>query len=425
MSSPSVQLLMRRRWWVLGLASLANLSGYYVYDSIAPVADLLHRQLAFNYAQIGTLNAVYSLPNIVIALFGGVLADRYGASRVGLWTALICFLGAILTAASGAFPVMAAGRLLFGIGGDALFVAMLVALARWFSGAQVSFALAMFYSLARVGSYLSDVSPTLAKPLYALGWQPPLMLAAAVAGLGLAAAAAYRGLERRSVLPTVSGACAARAWPSFRGIDPAFWYLLWTGAIFYGVVWAFRSTFSIEYFQNARGLSLQAAGLANSWVFFASIFATPVVGWVADRIGQPIVMLASGMLALALSFALLASTACPLWLSTALMGVSFSVVPTVLWPAVSKIVELGRLGAAFGLMTVLQNVGITACNVAVGWLNDTSRAGRAHPAGYAPMIWLLFVLSLFGCGLILRLWAGGSGAARPVRAATGSRGVSR
>ncbi len=412
MSSPSGPTLMRTRWWVLGLVSLANLSGYYVYDSIAPVADLLHRQLGFSYTQIGTLNAIYSLPNIVIALLGGILADRYGAAVVGLWTAAICFLGALLTAASGHFALMTAGRLLFGIGGDAMFVAMLVALGRWFSGAQVSFALALFYSLARVGSYLSDMSPTLARPFYELGWQPPLLLAAGVSGLGLAAAILYRWLETRTGLPTTAGAAQAFTWPALRGIDPAFWYLLWMGAIFYGVVWAFRSTFSIEYFQNARGLSLQAAGVTNSWVFFASIFATPLVGWIADKVGQPIKMLAGGMLALALSFVLLQAAACPLWVSTALMGVSFSVVPTVLWPAVAKIIELGRLGAAFGLMTVLQNVGISVCNVAVGWLNDAAGAGPHHAAGYAPMIWFLFLLSLVGCVLILRLWLRRGGATR-------------
>src|SRR6185312_6803913 len=99
MSSPSGRILMHTRWWVLGLVSLANLSGYYVYDSIAPVADLLHRQLGFSYIQIGTLNAIYSVPNTVIPLFAGILADRYGAALVGVWTAAICLLGALLTAA--------------------------------------------------------------------------------------------------------------------------------------------------------------------------------------------------------------------------------------------------------------------------------------------------------------------------------------
>ena len=69
------------RWWVLGLISLSNLGSYYVYDAIAPVADLLHRQLGFSYADVGSLNAIYSLPNIFIAL------HRLGAT-LGLMTIL-------------------------------------------------------------------------------------------------------------------------------------------------------------------------------------------------------------------------------------------------------------------------------------------------------------------------------------------------
>ena len=60
--------------------SLAMIGNYYVYDSIGPVAELLSRQLGYSDTQIGTLNAVYSLPNIVMVLIGGVLVDRYSAA---------------------------------------------------------------------------------------------------------------------------------------------------------------------------------------------------------------------------------------------------------------------------------------------------------------------------------------------------------
>ena len=52
--------------------SLASVGNYYVYDSIGPVADLLSTQLGFSDTQIGTLNAVYSLPNIFMVLIGGM-----------------------------------------------------------------------------------------------------------------------------------------------------------------------------------------------------------------------------------------------------------------------------------------------------------------------------------------------------------------
>jgi MFS family permease len=58
--------------------SVAMFGNYYVYDSVAPVADLLQRQLGYSDTQIGLLNAIYSFPNIVIVLVGGIIVDRFG-----------------------------------------------------------------------------------------------------------------------------------------------------------------------------------------------------------------------------------------------------------------------------------------------------------------------------------------------------------
>ena len=44
----------------------------------ARVADSLQRLLGFTDTQIGTLNAIYSFPNIVMVLVGGVIVDRFG-----------------------------------------------------------------------------------------------------------------------------------------------------------------------------------------------------------------------------------------------------------------------------------------------------------------------------------------------------------
>ena len=56
------------------------------------------RELGFSDAQIGSLNAIYSLPNIFLVLIGGLLVERFGAARVTLWTTAICLAGAALTA---------------------------------------------------------------------------------------------------------------------------------------------------------------------------------------------------------------------------------------------------------------------------------------------------------------------------------------
>jgi predicted MFS family arabinose efflux permease len=92
------------------------LGNYYGYDSIGPVAEQLSRELHFSDTQIGTLNAIYSLPNIFTVLIGGVLVDRFTARRVVVATTALCLLGAIISAEGAWFPMMATGRLLFGIG---------------------------------------------------------------------------------------------------------------------------------------------------------------------------------------------------------------------------------------------------------------------------------------------------------------------
>jgi MFS family permease len=158
-------------------------------------------------------------------------------------------------------------------------------------------------------------------------------------------------------------------------------------------------------------------------VFFAAIFATPVMGAIADRFGRRAALLSLGAALMPLTFLLLGATNASLWISTALMGVSFSVVPAVIWPATAMLVEEKRLGAAYGLINVLQSLGLFASNYAAGWLNDHFQAGPAHPAGYGPMLVMFGALSLVGLAATLALWrrelgANGHGLERPAGAAS-------
>ena len=104
------------RWLVLVLISLAMFGNYYIYDSISPLADVLKTQLGFSDADIGWLNAIYSIPNVFMVLIGGMIIDRIGTRRSTLIFALLCLVGAVITVSSGTLEVMAAGRLVFGLG---------------------------------------------------------------------------------------------------------------------------------------------------------------------------------------------------------------------------------------------------------------------------------------------------------------------
>ena len=391
-------------WAALALVSLANFGNFYVYDSIGPVAALLELQRGFSNSEIGMLNAIYNLPNIVLLLVGGILVDRFGAARMLTWTAAICFAGALLTAYAPAFASMAGGRLLFGIGAETFNIATFAAVVRYFPERHLAFAMGLSMALGRGGAYSVDMSPTWFAGAYAGGWQPPLEIAALFAGSSLVACGIYAWLDHRSGPRTQSSGAAPRF--SFRDIarfGPAYWYLLVLCVLWYSVIFAFRSTFSIKYFQHVHGLDLAAAGAINSYVFLAALFATPAFGWLCDRVGRYAPFLAFGAFLLPVAIAVMALPQGSLGLGTVLIGISYSLVPAVMWPLTAKLVPKNKLGTALGLMWVVQNAGIGGANLIAGWLNDAYGAGAQNPVGYQPMMWYFFLSSAAGFCFALAL----------------------
>ncbi|MFG6486405.1 MFS transporter [Roseateles sp. BYS78W] len=408
MTAASAQPPRGLAWLIGALVAASQFGNYYVYDSIGPVADLLQQQRGFSDSQVGLLNAIYSLPNVVLILVGGVLVDRFGAARMTLWTSLVCLAGALLTAFSPDFFGMAAGRLLFGIGAETFSIATLAAIADYFGGSSLALAMGLALGIGRLGSASADMSPTWFAGTYARGWQPPLVLAAGVAATSLGAAAVYwwldRGPRRAGLLPTGNSA-EKFVWRDLLHFGRAYWYLLVLCVLWYSVILAFRSTFSIKYFQHVHGLDLATAGEMNSYVFLAAVFATPAFGWLCDRLQRYAPFLAFGTLLLPVALAVLALTHWSLWISTALIGISYSLVPAVMWPLASRLVAPSRFGTAIGLMWVIQNAGISGANLVAGWLNDRAVASAANPAGYDGMMVFFGTASTLGLVCALVLWA--------------------
>src|SRR6202049_2165677 len=160
------------RWMVLIFLSIAMFGNYYVYDALSPLADVLKQQLGFSDSNIGLLQAIYSFPNIFTVVIGGVLIDRIGLRRSLMIFGVLCFIGPVITAVSGHLPLMAHGRLIFGMGAESLNVAVTTALARWFRGKELSFAFGVNLTASRLGTFAALNSPSWARAAYA-NWRTP------------------------------------------------------------------------------------------------------------------------------------------------------------------------------------------------------------------------------------------------------------
>lgn len=385
------------RWLVLFFISLAMFGNYYVYDCVEPLADVLKTKLQFSDKNIGLLQAIYSTPNIIMVLIGGIIIDRIGTRRATLLFSLICLFGAALTAMKGTIGVMAAGRLFFGLGAESLIVAVTTALAKWFRGRQLSFAFGLNLTISRLGTYVAQTSPLWAVGLY-LSWQKPLLLAFVFSLVSVLGALVYFVLESSLEKCYPIGKAGETDKVVFKDIwsfGKSYWFIVALCITFYSGIFPFL-TFAYKFFIEAHGISRERASVLISSLTLAAMIFTPLFGLLVDRIGRRSLFMMFGSLLLMPVYLTMAYSRLPLYVPLAMMGIAFSLIPAIMWPSVAYVVDQSKLGTAYGLMTMIQNIGLMALNLMIGWANDYARAGVDNPGGYALGMWIFSSLGFFG-----------------------------
>jgi MFS family permease len=396
---------------------------YYIYDSISPLADLLVKQLKFTDADIGLLQGIYSFPNIIMVLIGGIVIDRIG-TKIGvmIFTVLI-MIGATVTAITDQLFVMAAGRLIFGLGAESMIVAITTIIARWFKGKELSFAFGLNLTVARLGSFLALNSPTWGRSLYTY-WQSPLWITVGAGVFALVTIIIYYFMDtyasKKYSLPN-EGEQDKIEFKEIFFFGKSFWYITALCVTFYSAMFPFQ-TFAIKFFQDAHGTTREVGGNLSSMLTLAAMFFTPLFGLLSDKIGKRSLLMMFGSLLIIPVYLMMAykfgrpdvmtessfvninwnffdiHASIPIYLilPMSMMGIAFSLVPAVLWPSVSLIVDNSKLGTAYGLMTMIQNIGLFAFNLIIGFANDFSAAGPQNPAGYNLGMWIFSSLGFFG-----------------------------
>jgi len=385
------------RWAVLILISLAMFGNYYIYDSVSPLADVLKEQLGFSDTNIGLLNAIYSIPNVLMVLIGGMIIDRVGTRRATVAFALLCLLGAGLTVVSGTLEVMAAGRLVFGLGAESLIVAITTAIAKWFRGKELSFAFGVNLTIARLGSFAALNSPSWAASLFG-EWRLPLLVSVGAGVICVASAVVYLLLEgsaeRKYSLGGAGGTDKVKFSELF-SFGTSYWFIVALCITFYSAIFPFQ-TFAVKFFMEAHGTSRELGGFFSSMLTLFAMIATPLFGLLVDRVGKRALFMMFGSFLLIPVYLMMAYTHISLYVPMAMMGVAFSLIPAVMWPSVAYLVDQAKLGTAYGLMTMIQNIGLATFNLLIGWANDLGGASVDTPGGYTLGMWIFSILGFLG-----------------------------
>jgi MFS family permease len=394
------------RWVVLFFVSMTMFGNYYLYDSIAPVADLLKSQLGFTDQNIGRLYSMYSYSAFLLLLLGGIIIDRLGTKKAVTLFGGLCAVAGVLTAISGDVHVMYAGRFILGFGAESLIAAVTTALAKWFKGKEIGLAFGINLTIARLGSLGTDWSPRLAKPLYS-NWQSPLWLASVIGGFCLLGGIVYWLLEANAEKKYVVGQAGSTDKLVVKDLltfDASFWYITGLCLTFYAAVFPFRS-FAIKFFQEGYGMTRPAAGTLNGFLPTAAMIATPLFGLLIDKVGKRALFMAVGSLIIVPAYLLMlpALRVTP-YVSMTLIGVAFSLIPAVMWPSVAYLVDEKKLGTAYALMGLIQQAGVAVIDEGIGFCNDHFGASAANPNGYNGMLYLVSALGFLGLFFSFMLW---------------------
>ena len=378
------------RFTILLFVSLLTYGSYFAYDSLGAIAPTLLRVLGVDRSAIGTTYTVYSIAAIASVFLGGLLIDRIGTRAAATIFAGLVALGAAIVAVAPDITWIYVGRFIFGAGSESLVVAQSAILARWFKGKELALAFGVALTISRLGTLFSFNTEQLIATYFG-DYKAALWAAVLLCLVSLGAALVYWVMDRHgeAVLELEdTGAEEKVVLGDIRRFPASFWYVAILCVTFYSAIFPFTAL-STDFFHDKWGMPLEAGGTGSfleqvfsnflhmfttaggttSIIIFASMVFAPFAGSLVDRIGRRATLMIFGSLLMIPSYLVMAFTTVPPRWPMMLLGASFVLVPAAMWPSVPLIVPKELTGSAFGLITMIQNIGLAL----FPWLNGKLR----------------------------------------------------
>jgi len=367
---------------------------------------------------IGAMYSLYSWGAIFTLLAAGWLIDRFGTRRSSLVFSGVITLGAVVVALAPDARTLLAGRFIFGAGSEALIVTQSAILARWFKGKELALAFGVSLTIMRLGTMFSFNTEALIAEM--LGASAALWVAAGLCLASALSAMIYVAMDRHAepLIGLREEAAGDRiVWGDIFKFKRSYWYLTVLCVCFYSAIFPFTALstnffherwglplvavsdggFLAAIFENFRHMFTTAPG-TTSIITFASMCFAPFAGALIDRIGRRASIMILGCILMVVSYVVLAFSHVAPAMPMIVLGGAFILVPAALWPAVPLLVKQNRLGTAFGVMTLVQNVGL----MAFPWLNGLLREVTSTYTVSMMMFATLGLVALLA-GIYLRL----------------------
>lgn len=385
------------RWTALAVVSFTMLCGYYLTDVMAPLKPMLEKELLWNSAEYGFFTSAYGWFNVflLMLIFGGIILDKMGVRFTGKLATIVMVVGTAikywaisthsldgvqLIGMKAQVVVAGLGFATFGVGVEVAGITVSKIIVKWFKGKELALAMGLEMATARIGTTLAmATSIPIANALH--GVSKPILVCLIMLCIGMVAFFLYATMDKKldkSVAEEATRSGIVDTEESFRVSDVwvilknrGWWYIAILCVLFYSAVFPFIK-YATDLMVNKFHVSDKFAGDIPALLPLGTILLTPFFGNLYDRKGRGATIMIIGAILLIIVHAVYSIpflTSTPLAIAMIMvLGVGFSLVPSAMWPSVPKIIPEKQLGTAYGMIFLVQNIGLSLVPLLIGWV---------------------------------------------------------
>ena len=415
------------RWFVLITVSFLMLTGYFFTDILSPLQGLLRDNAGWTNSEYGTFAGSYSFLNVfaLMLIFGGIILDKAGSRFTGTFFVGVMLVGAFfnfyaltdyfnneglgydffnsfLTDYKPSLKMAILGYSLFGVGVEVAGITVSRILVKWFKGKELALAMGLEMATARGGMLLAfSASPLMAGKAEIIS--RPLAFGVILLVIGFIAFFVHNMMDKKLDTEISNDTSVEASEEEFKVSDifllfknPGFVLIALLCVLFYSAVFPFTK-FAPDLMAQKYLFPREYAGMMVSLLPIGTMVLTPLFGSFMDRKGKAASIMILGSLLLImvhLIFAFSPSDKIFAVIAMVILGFAFSFVPAAMWPSVPKIIPESRLGSAYAMIFMIQNIGLMTFPILLGRVLDASNVGNTGNLNYTnPMILMV------GCGV--------------------------
>jgi MFS family permease len=427
-------------WLVLACLVVPMFASYFFDDMFSSLSELFKHpetlELGWNMDDYGVYSSGYSFLCILGGLvICGALLDKFGVRLVGsIFVGMMVAGAALVTFAisagfepSTSLNIAYTGCMLFGLGSEIAGVSVTRSIAKWFKGKNMALAMGLQLAIARFGTATAIlVAPHIVRQkalgeIYTLAeTNRPALIGLAVLAAGAILWAIFVAMDARFDKQTGEKDTVETAEEDkFRFSDiwkvlsnPRFLMIAILCVTFYCCVIRFKK-FGVSILLPLFDVNLDIATMLLAAIPFFTILFTPLFGALVDKVGKATHWMIVGS-ALVLASHLIITfapqgVAMYAYISIAMLGIGYSLVPSAMWPSVPKIIPEKNLGTAYSLIYWVQNLGMWAVPIYVGKIftktitQPGDKAQEISAAIQAEYVFILLGIIAIATAIMLRL----------------------